>query len=37
MDQSYASSRRELLAEYRNSEKVRSLIERGKLEVVGVR
>ena len=37
MDQSYASSRRELLAEYRNSEKVRSLIDRGKLELVASR
>jgi hypothetical protein len=33
MDQAYASSRRALLSEYRNSEKVRSLIERGVLEL----
>jgi hypothetical protein len=33
MDQAYTSSRRALLAEYRNSEKVRSLIERGALEL----
>jgi hypothetical protein len=32
MDQAYASSRRALLAEYRSNEKVRSLIERGRLE-----
>jgi hypothetical protein len=32
MDQAYASPRRALLAEYRNSERVRSLIERGLLE-----
>ena len=29
MDQAYTSSRRTLLTEYRNSEKVRELIERG--------
>jgi hypothetical protein len=33
MDQAYTSSRRALLAEYRNSEKIRSLIERGALEL----
>jgi hypothetical protein len=33
MDQAYTSSRRALLAEYRNSGKVRSLIERGVVEV----
>jgi hypothetical protein len=33
MDQAYTSSRRALLAEYRNSEKVRLLIERGALEL----
>ena len=33
MDQAYASTRRALLAEYRNSEKVRSLTERGALEL----
>jgi hypothetical protein len=33
MDQAYASSRRALLAEYRNSAKIRSLIERGVLEL----
>jgi hypothetical protein len=32
MDQAYASPRRALLTEYRNSDKVRSLIERGALE-----
>ena len=32
MDQAYTSSRRALLAEYRNSGKVRSLIDRGMLE-----
>jgi hypothetical protein len=32
MDQAYTSSRRALLAEYRNSEKIRSLIDRGMLE-----
>ena len=33
MDQAYTSSRRALLIEYRNSEKVRSLIESGALEL----
>ena len=33
MDQAYTSSRRTLLAEFRNSEKVRRLIERGVLEL----
>ena len=33
MDQAYTSSRRMLLSEYRNSEKVRGLIERGLLEL----
>ena len=33
MDQAYTSSRRALLGEYRNSAKVRSLIERGVLEL----
>ena len=37
MDQAYTSSRRTLLAEYRNSGKVRSLIERGMLELDAVR
>ena len=37
MDQAYASSRRALLAEYRNNEKVRVLIERGKLELDALR
>ena len=37
MDQNYASSRRLLLADYRNSGKVRSLIERGLLELDAVR
>jgi hypothetical protein len=37
MDQAYTSSRRTLLAEYRNSGKVRSLIERGMLELDTVR
>jgi hypothetical protein len=37
MDQAYTSSRRTLLAEYRNSEKVRSLIARGRLELETVR
>jgi hypothetical protein len=32
MDQAYTSGRRTLLAEYRNSGEVRSLIERGVLE-----
>jgi hypothetical protein len=37
MDQAYTSSRRMLLAEYRNSGKVRSLIERGVLELDALR
>ena len=37
MDQAYTSSRRTLLAEYRNSGKVRSLIDRGMLELDTVR
>jgi hypothetical protein len=37
MDQAYASSRRALLAEYRNSEKVRALIDRGVVERDAVR
>jgi hypothetical protein len=37
MDQAYTSSRRALLAEYRNSERVRSLIEGGVLELDAVR
>jgi hypothetical protein len=37
MDQAYASSRRMLLAEYRKSDKVRSLIEGGVLELDAVR
>jgi len=37
MDQAYTSTRRSLLAEYRNSVKVSSLIERGMLELVAVR
>ena len=37
MDQAYASSRRALLSEYRNSEKLRSLIERGVLELEALR
>ena len=37
MDQAYTSSRRTLLAAYRNSGKVRSLIERGMLELDAVR
>jgi hypothetical protein len=37
MDQAYASPRRTLLTDYRNSEKVRSLIERGVLERDAVR
>ena len=36
MDQAYTSSRRALLAEYRNSEKVRSLIERGVRELAAI-
>jgi len=37
MDQAYASTRRTLLAEYRSSVKVRSLIERGLLELEALR
>jgi hypothetical protein len=37
MDQAYTSSRRSLLAEYRNSEKVRSLIDRGMIELDATR
>jgi hypothetical protein len=37
MDQAYTSSRRRLLAEYRNSEKVRSLIGRGRGELDAAR
>jgi hypothetical protein len=37
MDQAYTSSRRTLLAEYRNDENVRSLIQRGVLELAAVR
>jgi hypothetical protein len=37
MDQAYTSSRRTLLADYRNSETLRSLIERGVLELDAVR
>jgi hypothetical protein len=37
MDQACTSSRRTLLAEYRNSGEVRSLIERGVLELDAVR
>ena len=37
MDQAYASTRRSLLAEYRNSGMIRSLIERGALELDAVR
>ena len=37
MDQAYTSRRRLLLAEYRNSGKVRLLIERGRLEIDAVR
>ena len=37
MDQAYASSRRALLAEYRNSQKVKALIDRGVLERDAVR
>ena len=37
MDQAYTSSRRMLLSEYRNSEKVRGLIERGVLELDALR
>jgi hypothetical protein len=37
MDQAYTSSRRTLLSEYRNSEKVRRLIERGVLQLAALR
>ncbi len=37
MDQAYTSSRRTLLSEYRNSEKVRWLIERGVLQLDALR
>jgi hypothetical protein len=37
MDQAYTSSRRTLLAEYRNNETVHSLIERGRLELETIR
>jgi hypothetical protein len=37
MDQAFASPRRALLTEFRSSEKVRSLIERGALELAAVR
>jgi len=37
MDQAYASPRRTLLAEYRNNEKIRSLIERGVVEIDAAR
>ena len=37
MDQAYASPRRTLLADYRNSGAVRSLIERGVLELDAMR
>ena len=37
MDQAYTSSRRTLLSEYRNSEKVRGLIERGVLQLDALR
>jgi hypothetical protein len=37
MDQSYTSSRRTLLSEFRNSERVRRLIERGMLELDAMR
>ena len=37
MDQAYASSRRTLLSEYRNSQRVRLLIERGVLELDALR
>jgi len=37
MDQAYTSTRRTLLADYRNSGKVRSLIERGMLELDALR
>ena len=37
MDQAYASTRRTLLFEYRNSEVVRGLVERGRLELDALR
>ena len=37
MDHAYASTRRTLLTEYRHSEKVRLLIERGVLELDALR
>jgi hypothetical protein len=37
MDQAYTSSRRTLLSEYRNSEKVRELIARGRLQLDALR
>jgi hypothetical protein len=37
MDQAYTSSRRTLLSEYRNSGKVRGLIERGVLQLDALR
>jgi hypothetical protein len=37
MDQAYTSSRRTLLTEYRDSSEVRSLIERGMLELGAAR
>jgi hypothetical protein len=37
MDQAYASPRRTLLSEYRNSEKLRSLIDRGMLQLDALR
>jgi hypothetical protein len=37
MDQAYTSIRRTLLSEYRNSEKVRSLVERGVVELDALR
>ena len=37
MDQAYTSSRRALLSEFRSSEQVRQLIERGVLELDAVR
>ena len=37
MDQAYASSRRTLLAEFRSSEQVRRLVDRGRLELDVIR
>jgi hypothetical protein len=37
MDQAYTSSRRTLIAEFRSSEQVRRLIDRGRLELDVVR